>query len=271
MPVPARDLHLPDYLRGRFAQNTETLFEPDKPTPDSTAFNLAKVARIPGRYQLLPLMLWWLFIGSVLLKGRTSKAGNASDQETSHSAENRGVHPKPGRRSFPKFKFAVLALFVMAIAVAPIIHYERASAANKGQYGLRGVYYRSPDWTGTPAEVKVDPNIDFDWSIRLPFPPPFSVDWTGRILIEQPGDYSFALISDDGSYLEIDGKLVVDARRGAVFAKRSGRISLSAGPHAMRLRYFNILFGGSIKFFWTPPGRVEQIVPSDVLRPTESS
>lgn len=66
---PARDSFLPDYLHGRLAQNTDTLFDPEhrKLTKDSTAFNLGKVARLPGSYQLAPLMLWWLVIGSVLL------------------------------------------------------------------------------------------------------------------------------------------------------------------------------------------------------------
>ena len=86
-------------------------------------------------------------------------------------------------------------------------------------------------------------------------------------MIEQPGSYGFALISDDGSYLEIDGRLVVDARRDSVFTKRVGMIDLTRGSHTIRLRYFNLLFGGSVKLFWTPPEHVEQIVPSDILRP----
>jgi PA14 domain len=265
--VPARDLHLPDYLRGRLAQNSEGLFEPAKLTTDSTAFNLAKLARVPGRYQLAPLMLWWFLIGSALLltiapRQAVAASSNALEGETDSSTGSRS-----GRRYVPRSELIVLGLFLGAIAVAPIVHYQRATAASGGKYGLRGTYYRSANWTGDPAEVKLDPNVDFDWSTRFPFPPPFSVDWTGSILIEQPGDYNFALVSDDGSYLEIDGKLVVDARRDSVFAKRFGRINLARGSHAVRLRYFNILFGGSVRFFWTPPGRVEQIVPTDVLRP----
>jgi hypothetical protein len=74
---PARDSFLPDYLHGQLAQNTDTLFDPEhrKLTKDSTAFNLGKVARLHGSYQLAPLMLWWLVIGSALL---VTAAGNDS-------------------------------------------------------------------------------------------------------------------------------------------------------------------------------------------------
>src|SRR5947207_6934283 len=66
--VPARDLLLPDYLRGKLAQNTASMFDPEHRnlTMDSTAFNLPKLGGIPGRYQLAPLMLWWLIAGSAL-------------------------------------------------------------------------------------------------------------------------------------------------------------------------------------------------------------
>src|ERR1700719_2411169 len=69
--IPARDFLLPDYLRGKLAQNPRNLFDPANRnlTKDSTAFNLAKLAGAPGRYQLAPLMLWWLIIGGALIFG----------------------------------------------------------------------------------------------------------------------------------------------------------------------------------------------------------
>ncbi|KAF5409457.1 MAG: hypothetical protein Udaeo2_04110 [Candidatus Udaeobacter sp.] len=55
----ARDFLLPDYLTGHFAQNTSSLFDAAHRnlTEDSTAANLAKVVHIPGRYQLVPIMV----------------------------------------------------------------------------------------------------------------------------------------------------------------------------------------------------------------------
>jgi hypothetical protein len=66
---PARDFLLPDYLHGRLAQNTDSLFDGEHHTltRDSTAFNLAKLAHVAGRYQLIPLMIWWLAVGGSLI------------------------------------------------------------------------------------------------------------------------------------------------------------------------------------------------------------
>jgi hypothetical protein len=85
-------------------------------------------------------------------------------------------------------------------------------------------------------------------------------------MIENPGVYTFALIADDGALLEIDGKTVVDVRR-VLLQEQSGRITMARGSHVIRVRYFNVVFGGVIKLSWAETGRPKQIVPSDVLLP----
>ena len=90
-----------------------------------------------------------------------------------------------------------------------MIHQATISSGNK-KHGLLGKYYRNQDWLGEPIDIQVDPTINFDWSKSFPLTPPFSVEWTGNILIEQPGSYTFGLIADDGAVLMIDGRVVVD-------------------------------------------------------------
>src|SRR5207237_7401640 len=140
------------------------------------------------------------------------------------------------------------------------------SSDKGGRVGVRVKYYRKAKWEGEPVDVQVDQTIDFDCAKRPPYPAPFSADWTGNVLIEQPGNYQFALISDDGSLLEIDGRTVVDAT-SVLLQKQNGAIDLTAGPHSIHVKYFNTLFGGSVRLFWTQPARPEQIVPAEVLRP----
>lgn len=171
-----------------------------------------------------------------------------------------------GRRHPPPALGPFLLVLVCAIALMPVL-FEGCS--RQPSTGLRGKYYRSVNWEGEPAEVRVDPTVDFDWSMTVPFPAPFSVDWTGNILIRQPGDYQFGLISDDGSLLEIDGRLIVDATT-VLLQKKSGQITLSPGLHPIHVRYFNTILGGSVRLFWTPPGGPEQIVPTAALRPANS-
>ena len=252
--IPARDFLLPDYLRGKFAENTFNMFDPQNRnlTRDSTAFNLPKLAGVPGRYQLAPLMLWWLLAGGALfLAAATEEAGSE----------------RPSRNS-PRLATVSLFLFVSAITLAPIVHYAATSWRDTG-HGLLGKYYRNINWSGDPVDVQVDSSVNFDWSKSWPLPAPFSVEWTGKIRIEPAGDYVFSLVADDGAILEIDHRVVVDVSQSPLLLERSGAIHLSPGLHPIRVRYLNKLFGGSVKLSWSLTGRPREIVPSQVLVPEE--
>jgi PA14 domain len=248
--IPARDFLLPDYLRGKLAENNFNMFDGQNRnlTKDSTAFNLAKLAGVPGRYQLAPLMLWWLLAGGSLL----------------FLAAKEVVTERHAKYS-PRVAATGLSIFVAAVILAPVVHY--AASSRETQRGLLGKYYRNANWTGEPVDVQVDPAIDFDWSKSFPLPAPFSVEWTGNILIDPAGDYTFGLVADDGAILEIDHTVVVDVSQGPILQERSGAIHLPAGLHPIRVRYLNTLFGGSVKLSWSLVGRPKEIVPSQVLLP----
>lgn len=67
----------------------------------------------------------------------------------------------------------------------------------------------------------------------------FGVVFTGYITIPADGVYRFSLASDDGSQLLIGDKAVVmhDGIHGS--DTRTGKISLQAGKHPIRVEYFN--------------------------------
>jgi hypothetical protein len=66
----------------------------------------------------------------------------------------------------------------------------------------------------------------------------FAVRYTGTINVAAGGSYTFYTTSDDGSALYIDGVMVVnnDFSQGAT--ERSGSVTLTAGTHAIEIRYF---------------------------------
>ncbi len=66
----------------------------------------------------------------------------------------------------------------------------------------------------------------------------FGIRFEGFLHIEQPGEYLFFLGSDDGSRLWIDGRSVVSLDGVHAHTEKSGKISLSAGPHRVQVDYF---------------------------------
>jgi fibro-slime domain-containing protein len=66
----------------------------------------------------------------------------------------------------------------------------------------------------------------------------FAIDYTGRFWIDNPGKYSFSLLSDDGSWLYIDDQLVIDNGGLHVPEEKTGSVDLSGGVHRIRVAYF---------------------------------
>jgi alpha-L-fucosidase len=78
--------------------------------------------------------------------------------------------------------------------------------------------------------------------------------------------YRFALSSDDGSKLWIDGKLVVDndGLHGPV--EKHGAIALAKGLHGIEVVWFNQTGGAELKLRWALPGKPFETVPATALK-----
>jgi 4-amino-4-deoxy-L-arabinose transferase-like glycosyltransferase/streptogramin lyase len=132
--------------------------------------------------------------------------------------------------------------------------------------GLLGNYYQNKDWSGQPALARIDPTINFRYH-NTPLPRPWSVEWTGRILIPTAGVYRFATQSIDHSWLYIDDQLVVDNSK-VKDKLEEAPITLTAGLHAIRVRFFDQTSFTHISVYWQPPGAGREIIPSRRLTPT---
>src|SRR3989304_195208 len=89
-----------------------------------------------------------------------------------------------------------------------------------------------PDWETDKFEppssfTQIDPVVYANNVIGGPH----SIEWNGWIWTEEPGDYTFYTFSDDGSFVFIDGRMVVDngGTRGAQQAE--GTRPLGRGLH----------------------------------------
>jgi fibro-slime domain-containing protein len=66
----------------------------------------------------------------------------------------------------------------------------------------------------------------------------FAINYTGRFWIDNPGTYTFDLLSDDGAWLYIDDQLVIDNGGLHPPQEKDGQVGLSGGIHRIRVAYF---------------------------------
>ena len=82
----------------------------------------------------------------------------------------------------------------------------------------------------------------------------FMIEYQGAFTVGQDGTYAFRLHSDDGSYLFIDGTLVIENDGKHKPESRSGSIALRSGPHQLRLLYAQTTDRMALQLFVRTPG-----------------
>jgi hypothetical protein len=136
--------------------------------------------------------------------------------------------------------------------------------------GLNATYYADRDWSlssvvATPREQPSTERLLEPWQGAPP--EVFSASWAGSLLAFRDGEYTFSTVSDDGSWVYVDGKLVVDngGRHGPVEAR--GTTPLRRGVHAIFIRY--VQEGGGVQFdlLWGRDGQSLEPVPNWALTP----
>ena len=115
---------------------------------------------------------------------------------------------------------------------------------------------RGPDATHTTASIALPKDVGEN--VLLAF----------RGVLDVPADdvYRFALTSDDGSRLWIDGQPVInhDGLHGA--SEKQGHIALGKGPHTLRIVWFNKTGGAALQLQWAAPGQPFAEIPAERLR-----
>ncbi len=105
----------------------------------------------------------------------------------------------------------------------------------------KGEYFNNQNLSGTPALVRSDSNINFDWGYGSPGPgigpDHFAVRWT-RTLNLSGGTWRFTATADDGVKLWVDDRLVIDKWVDQRAAAYSADVALSAGNHTVKMEYY---------------------------------
>jgi len=147
-------------------------------------------------------------------------------------------------QSTPPYKFST------TVTGEPLYTFGTTVAANSGFRG--DIYLLKPDTRKLPNFSKLKPlgsiytpylcvplrSFDegfpgvtdrFEW---------FAIDYAGRFWVSHQGTYRFALTSDDGSILYIDGKKIIANDGTHPQNTLSGSARLSTGVHQIRVSYF---------------------------------
>lgn len=96
----------------------------------------------------------------------------------------------------------------------------------------------------------------------------FGIDYTGRFWVEQPGQYRFSLLSDDGSKLSIDGKELIDNDGIHAAFALSASAFLSRGIHTIHIAYYQgPRFTVALVLAVGPPGATWRIFNTDDFVP----
>jgi beta-glucosidase len=143
-------------------------------------------------------------------------------------------------------------------APPPVPSSALTPSGQPGLHGLLGEYFPNPTLSGAPQVTRIDNQVDFNFGSGEPAPElpvnMFSVRWTGFLDAPATGDYLMATTSDDGSRLFIDDALVVDNWGNHSSRTVTATVHLDAGPHAVRIEYYDNTGNASVTFGWAPPG-----------------
>jgi hypothetical protein len=146
--------------------------------------------------------------------------------------------------------------------------------------GWRAEYYENPNLSGAPVVVRDEPQINFDWGEGAPqgvsITDSFSARWT-RTLDFSDGKYTFHAMADDGVRLWVDDRLLIDEWHDSLRKGYAATITLDAGPHTVRVEYYERGGGAAIQVSWeriaeptSTPTPVPTITPTPISASTST-
>ncbi len=93
----------------------------------------------------------------------------------------------------------------------------------------------------------------------------FGFEYEGCIDLATSGSYRFYSLSDEGSRLWINGRELVNNDGLHIATEKYGNITLSAGKHAIKVRYFDAIDTDKLTVRYQGPGIVKQLIPNTLL------
>jgi PA14 domain/Dolichyl-phosphate-mannose-protein mannosyltransferase len=168
-------------------------------------------------------------------------------------------------RSDTRIRLALLSFATLVLVVLAL-----ARKFDPLPEGLTATHFPDIDWSATPLPQILDPRPSTDSIVSAWHgnpPPMFSTTWIGSFATVRPGPYTFGTVSDDGSWVYVDGRLVVENGGRHEDAGATGTVVLDRGVHEIFVKYFQA--GGALDFrlLWARGDAPLEPIPSWALFP----
>jgi hypothetical protein len=124
-----------------------------------------------------------------------------------------------------------------------------------------GEYYTNRNLSGSPALVRDDAQINFDWGIGSPAPGAigadrFSVRWTRSVSLAA-GTYRFHMTVDDGARLWVNQALLIDAWRDQAPTAYTAEVYLPGGSIPVQMEYYENTGSATAQLSWEPVAQTQ--------------
>lgn len=138
-----------------------------------------------------------------------------------------------------KARFVLVASFLTVFILVALSGSSMNLSAQGGAW--EGKYWNNRNLSGSPALVRQDAGINFDWSAGSPAPEVFtdnfSVQWTQTANLPA-GTYRFSATTDDGMRVWVDNVLIIDSWFDSQAHTVTADVYLGAGNHTVTVQYY---------------------------------
>lgn len=263
VPDATLDSAVARVLRVKFALG---LFDDATIWPDSAAYwanhpthrQLAREAAqaslvlLENRDQTLPLKPSLRRLAVIGAEADTVRFGGYSGTGIAPVSMLAGIRARAGRDVQVRYARGVPRLSPQH-TVIPESAFSHDSAGTS-RPGLRARLWDNNSFSGTPRVERVDPRVDFGWTLSSPaqgIPYDwYSGTWTGRLRVPAGGVRRIGIEGNDGYRLRINGRVVAERwyKRGA--GLELAEVNLPAGEHELVLEYFESRGNARLKLVW---------------------
>jgi hypothetical protein len=130
---------------------------------------------------------------------------------------------------------------------------------------LKATYFTNINLTGTPAVVRPESSINYNWASSAPIAnmpaDNFSVRWEGVVNPNVSGLYTFTAAADDGVRLWVNNQLIIDKWIDQAVATYSATINLTVGQQVpIKVEYYERGGLAEVRLNWTIPNQTSRVI-----------